>query len=409
MIHVPSCLIGVVLAAAAPLCAQRQVFVVDAAGGPGSNFSDLPAAVLAAQSGDVLLVRPGDYAGFRTGKGLTILGGSGVRLVRSSSLFAPALQVMDLPANESFTLLGFETVPSTSFFPRMEISSCAGQVHLEGIHNYVTWRSIFPNSSAALQIENAASVTIVRSQFLGQPGVLARNSTVVVTDSECEGMSGLINLYEFLAGHGIRAESSHVTLSRSSAVGGSYYLDPPSSAAGLGYGLSSHLSTWTILGDTTTHIDAGSAPGFVASAMHGTGSVRMNPVVAFVPSGNAPPIDPLISATNLQIPSLRATGAPLGGSVAVDVFGSSGDAFGLFVGLPGVPISLGALGEFWIDLGSGAVFVMGGVIDGSRHFAVNFAVPNDPLVLGTRFTWQAIGGSIANEFFLSNPATYVHP
>src|SRR5262249_16381857 len=63
---------------ALPLAAQRQTFIVDAANGPGAQFTDLSTAVAAVPDGSVLLVRPGNYTGFSvTGKGLSIVGVEG--------------------------------------------------------------------------------------------------------------------------------------------------------------------------------------------------------------------------------------------------------------------------------------------------------------------------------------------
>jgi hypothetical protein len=42
-----------------PLPAQRQIFIVDAAGGAGARFTDLPTAVAAVPDGSVLLLRLG--------------------------------------------------------------------------------------------------------------------------------------------------------------------------------------------------------------------------------------------------------------------------------------------------------------------------------------------------------------
>ncbi len=59
--------------------AQGQVLVVDASGGPGSNFTSLGPAVASAQSGDVLLVRSGGYLDsiVLDGKSLTVIADAG--------------------------------------------------------------------------------------------------------------------------------------------------------------------------------------------------------------------------------------------------------------------------------------------------------------------------------------------
>ena len=54
--------------------AQGSVHVVDAQGGPGSTHTTLATAVSAAATGDVLLVRAGDYAQGASGDGLRLEG-----------------------------------------------------------------------------------------------------------------------------------------------------------------------------------------------------------------------------------------------------------------------------------------------------------------------------------------------
>src|SRR5262245_57101965 len=57
--------------------ALATTYVVDVHGGPGVDFTDLPAAVAAAQPGDVLRVMPGSYSPFTSAEGITILGYGG--------------------------------------------------------------------------------------------------------------------------------------------------------------------------------------------------------------------------------------------------------------------------------------------------------------------------------------------
>jgi hypothetical protein len=59
--------------------ATATTYVVDAAG--GGQFTDLPAAVAFAQTGDVLLVQAGTYSPFTLSKGLAILGYGSVSVV----------------------------------------------------------------------------------------------------------------------------------------------------------------------------------------------------------------------------------------------------------------------------------------------------------------------------------------
>lgn len=65
----------------------QTTWVVDAAAGPGFHFTDLPAAIAAAASGDTILVRSGSYSAFSiTGKALAIRGdGASVTIVNGPS------------------------------------------------------------------------------------------------------------------------------------------------------------------------------------------------------------------------------------------------------------------------------------------------------------------------------------
>ncbi len=94
---------------------QGQVHVVDAAGGPGSDFTAIFAAVAAAADGDVVLARAGDYdpdpftgssdGVSLSGKGLTVVAEAGAA-VRMS-----ALQIENLPAGRFALLQGLTATP----------------------------------------------------------------------------------------------------------------------------------------------------------------------------------------------------------------------------------------------------------------------------------------------------------
>ncbi len=69
------------------------IWIVDAANGPGTNFTDLPAAVAAAAHGDTILVRAGAYSAFQvSGKALAIRGESGfASFVRATAAAQPTV------------------------------------------------------------------------------------------------------------------------------------------------------------------------------------------------------------------------------------------------------------------------------------------------------------------------------
>ncbi|MCA8950523.1 MAG: hypothetical protein KDE27_13545, partial [Planctomycetes bacterium] len=83
--------------------ACAQTFVVDAANGPGTNFTDIATAVAAVPDGAILEVRPGEYGVFQIqNKSLTIVGTAGV-LVRSG-IEGTAFDVVGLASDQAVTV-----------------------------------------------------------------------------------------------------------------------------------------------------------------------------------------------------------------------------------------------------------------------------------------------------------------
>ncbi len=66
------CFLVVTALLAGALSAQKT-WVVDANGGPGYDFRDLPGAVVAVANGDTVVVRAGTYSTFSTAKSLMML------------------------------------------------------------------------------------------------------------------------------------------------------------------------------------------------------------------------------------------------------------------------------------------------------------------------------------------------
>lgn len=163
----------------APLAGQA-VWVVDADGRPGSDFTDLPTAVAAAIPGDTLLVRTASvpYAAFTTDKGLRILGAGDTAIV--SYRFNPAVTVTSLPAWQSFTMDGF-VVPTEQAF-EMVLQNCAGRVVLSRL------KAAEPCSCgpgvllpAGIAITDCAQVSIDDCENFGKPAISCVRSNVVIT------------------------------------------------------------------------------------------------------------------------------------------------------------------------------------------------------------------------------------
>lgn len=105
------------------------------------------------------------------------------------------------------------------------------------------------------------------------------------------------------------------------------------------------------------------------------------------------------------IPSLRAIGAPAGGTVDIDLFSVTGSAYFMFVGflVPPTPLPFWS-GSVWL---TSPLLFDSGTIDASQRAGVQVGIPNSPLVYGYAFTVQALTVSTAGVL-LSNSSSYVH-
>ncbi|TAJ21648.1 MAG: hypothetical protein EPO68_04320 [Planctomycetota bacterium] len=125
-----------VAALAAHALAAQQVIVVDAAGGPGSDYADLDAAIAAANAGDFLLLRAGEYFPaaaitnrFRVNKSLLLHGEA-----EAEVKLRGALWVEDIAASGWFTLRGVDVAQQLApflAFDDLSIEDCAGPVRIE--------------------------------------------------------------------------------------------------------------------------------------------------------------------------------------------------------------------------------------------------------------------------------------
>lgn len=98
---------------------QAKTWIVNAAGGAGVDFLDIPQAVNTATHGDVILVAGGSYTGFTLRKGLTVLGQGGVDV-------GPGSQVSQVPS-------GRHAVLADLHFLGLEVHDCVGDVLLDGL------------------------------------------------------------------------------------------------------------------------------------------------------------------------------------------------------------------------------------------------------------------------------------
>ena len=141
-------------------------------------------------------------------------------------------------------------------------------------------------------------------------------------------------------------------------------------------------------------------------AIVGSGTLVLDPHVRVIPNGTASPIAPGVTVTMRTIPSLRALGGPVGGTVVVDLFAPAGGPYLLLVGLPTPPVPLTTLhGSLWVH---GLVPVESGSIPAVGRTATTVHVPSGAELFARAFTWQALhGAATSGRIALSNPSTCV--
>jgi hypothetical protein len=150
---------AVSVALLAPQLLAQNVLTVE----PGGAFSEIQAAVTAAQDGDVIRVRAGTYSPFDVvGKSLTIVGEPGASVLYFSfgPVFPPnqALEVRGLAAHQRLVVRDIDfTLSYVDPIPSVLVQNCAGAVVFEDCF-------ISSGFGPGAQIAAAASTTFVRCE-----------------------------------------------------------------------------------------------------------------------------------------------------------------------------------------------------------------------------------------------------
>lgn len=194
----------------------QNVLKVDRTQGPYFEIQD---AVLAAQSGDVILVAPGGYNPVTvTGKGLTIASAPGGS---ASTPGIARLDVSQLNSEQPFTLAGIRVV-ADELSRGMSVSNCSGPVRIldctiRGADD--TGLTVISSMDVALH-----NVTVNGGPGLyadGQHGMTVRDSNVALWGCTVSGSSSF-DVYPD-GGTGLQAHSSEVLLHGCTVSGGNGY------------------------------------------------------------------------------------------------------------------------------------------------------------------------------------------
>lgn len=152
--------------------APASTWIVDDDGGAGVHFTSLTSAVAAAAPNDVLVVRPGSYAGFTLDRGLSILGDSATGVQITSGV-----TIHSLPALERVTLVNC----TTSW---IALDACAGAVLLELVTVRPLELALAPHASA-VDVVGCADVR-ARQLFVDFVTTTGGSSAIRVDSSRLE-------------------------------------------------------------------------------------------------------------------------------------------------------------------------------------------------------------------------------
>lgn len=404
----PGSLLGAVAATLLALAvpAQGRVWLVDSAG--GGDFSDLPAAEAGAVDGDVLVVLPGIYSAFATGKGIAVLGQGSVRILGAVS-FGGLVEVSGLPAGRTFSMrnVSVEHLPLSD---GIVLSRNDGRIHLHDVRVAPRANTPYLDLGPALRATSCATVTVDASSLLGNGGVVATDTRLSVSSSTVAGVDARQQLGGQVssAGAGIIAVRGSLDLSRSSVRGGNgltvlLVSKPPGGA------IVATDAALRVTGDASDSLRAGVLVGGAPlAAIHADGGMlEVDPKVVVQGSQGGPPIAGSASVVTRRIVSLTADGGRFGGLVIGEIVSPAGDLLALLLGLPADPLAT-PLGTVHFDPASVIGVIDGATQNGNEHFPVRFSFPDLPELRGVPVVLQAVGLHAPTSFLeLSNPVVLV--
>jgi len=372
----------------ATLSAQRT-WIVDAAGGPGVDFTDLPPAFAAVRDGDRVVVRRGSYGPARLDKAVQVVGEAGAT-VESMSLLGPPLEVTGIAAGRTCVLLGL-AFRGTWRGPALQVRANAGLVVLADL-------AIEGLASPGLDVADCQAVAIANS--LVRPDLTVTHSTISAAgctfrayhEGEPGGRMAVA----------IVATRATVELAQCTASGSdSTVLHAPSTPA-----IMAESTTLLLRGDAASRYTGGTLIGHPPSPSidgRGSSTLVVDPAIALTPA----PVN-LVSIAPRRMGSLTARGGAVGSTLDLELYSPAGDLHALFAALPVPPFAIPRFGVQWMDLASEVLLVVG-VQGGTEHTTFSFGRGSDPALRGLALTFQALSGPSLQTLALSNPAIPVLP
>ncbi|HZN40832.1 MAG TPA: hypothetical protein VFD82_18650 [Planctomycetota bacterium] len=357
-----------------------QTFVVDAAGGPGTHFTDIGTAVGAVPDGSLLLVRAGQYASFAiSGKSLTILGELGVSMLGPTS----SVTISSLGVGQRVAIHQLSSTLPSGGLTTVTCQGCAGEILLDHVRG---------GAFSELRLVAAQCAQVVLTHCILSSNPTAASLTASdVTLVDCSVASGHNTnpTAPLLQQPGLVQVGGRVQLTNCMvSATGSLFAATPAAVSMQGGSLRCD-------GATALHADFG-FPALFGRAIDGVGTVRLDPSVVL--AGAVPPIGPAIAATTVDLPALSVTGGTIGGATNAAMTGASGQLGVLWIGLPVPAVALPGSGDP-LAVWNGLVLAAG-VFGPSLTASVN--VPSLPGLVGQAFGWQGLTFDAGGVLQLTN-------
>ncbi|MCU0865344.1 MAG: hypothetical protein MUC36_16295 [Planctomycetes bacterium] len=357
----------------------QAIWIVDRAGGPGVHFTEIQPAVLAAAPGDFIHVAAalGSYAGFTVSRPVTLIGGFGP--VNAQTHVAGNVSITGIQAGDVCMIAGLSVGFAAG--SGLTVTANAGLVHLEAISSWFCDVSFVDCSNVVLRQcsfaigYNSSTCSMLRSQV----AAIDCNFTSDYPSyaSALDVSQSILSMQRFYArgangGFGVPTPGVR-------EFGSSLFCGPNTRLQG-GHAVLPFGGSY-------------SASGLVTNG----GSLAGDPR-AYISGGRTPMPQYRVDETNIE--RVRA-----GRTSSVDVNGP--DAGVALVALSDVlpaPISLGPLGDLWLDQAS--LLILGLVpLDAMGRGQTTFAAPSQS-DLGRRHVAQSLVLGPSGEVKLTLPSPF---
>jgi hypothetical protein len=401
-----------------PVAAVAQAtFVVDLTSGPGTNFTQIQAAVLAVPSGSVLQVRPGAYQAVDIdGKALRVMCAPGVTVNTPN---VPFLRIANTSPTQVVVVSQLQSAGGTL---GVNIQSAAGLVVLDGNGGTLQATGATGAAGPTVTVANSPQVAFRNWVILG--GVLSGPSAVNGTTQLCCVVQSSMVAFESCdlrgqnanpvlggvspARTGLTATNSVILLSQTNVAGGNGFTSgPPSQTLGAP-AIEATNCTLSVRGDSVAVVlRGGLAPGFPpllppvqANAVAGTGTLRIDPAVGVVGQFAAG-----VTSTIVAMPLLQSTNGILGGVATAHRYGLAGALAAIAVSLPGPSSALPPLPDpIWLD---SSLFIAAFGIVPTTGLTASISIPAQPALEGFPLVWQAADFGPTGIADLSNPSPMI--